>query len=119
MAPLQQRSHRWRIVTKTSGTQGLQACVKLIELSLTGMVAIGEAPPFCIHLHQSDHQHLTQQIAVMKVLNIKGSSCRGLPAVGEAHQFGIVIFAAGQYVVDLCSQQLCSAAETRPEALNR
>ena len=55
----------------------------------------------------------------MKVLNIKGSSCRGLPAVGEAHQFGIVIFAAGQYVIDLCSQQLCSAAETRTEALNR
>ena len=55
----------------------------------------------------------------MKVLNIKGSSCRGLPTVGEAHQFGIVIFAAGQYVIDLCSQQLCSAAETRTEALNR
>ena len=76
------------------------------------------APPLRIHLHQGDHEHLAQEIAVMQMLHIQRGARCGLAAVGEAHQLGIAVFPTGQHVVDLCGQQLGGAAEPWPEALD-
>ena len=71
--------------------QGLEATV------LLNVVISSEGVPtaISIHLHQGHHQHFSQKIAVMQVLDIQGCSCSGLAAVGEAHQLRRSILATG------------------------
>ena len=82
------------------------------------MIAFSMAAAFGIHLHEGDHQHLSQKISVMQVLNIQGCSRSGLSAVGEAHQLRRLILATGQGVIDLCGQQLGGPAEAWAQALD-